>query len=135
VINVPVITIVDDDPSVCRALRRLVQSRGYTVQTFASADEFLATLARSRPACLILDVHLDGMNGVDLHERLAAAGTGIPVIFITAHDDAWTLERMELSGAAGYLRKPVDEATLLDAIRRVVGTRDEGPIGRPGDVD
>lgn len=117
----PVVGIVDDDPSVRRALHRLVQSAGYTVQTFESAPQFLATLHRGPPACLLLDVQLDGMSGFDLEERLAADGTGVPVIFITAHDDAPTRERIEQSGAAGYLWKPLDEAALLDAIRRAIG--------------
>lgn len=133
-IDAPVIAIVDDDPSVCRALHRLVQSGGYTVQTFASAHEFLDSLRRGRPACLLLDIHLDGMSGFDLQERLAADGVGVPVLFITAHDDAPTRERIERSGAAGHLWKPVDEPALLDAIRLAIGL-DEGPSGRPVAVD
>jgi FixJ family two-component response regulator len=116
-----VIAIVDDDPSVCRALRRLVQLSGYRVQTFASALEFLDSLPGLRPACLVLDVHLEGMSGLALHERLVADRAGIPVIFITAHDDTPTRERIERSGAAGALWKPVDEQALLDAIGGAVG--------------
>ena len=69
---------VDDDPSVRRALRRVVQTDGSTVQTFASAGEFLDSLRRGRPVCLVLDIHLDGMSGFGLHEHLVADGTGIP---------------------------------------------------------
>ena len=83
VTNAPVIAIVDDDPSVRRALHRLVRSAGYTVQTFASAHEFLDSLPGRRAACLVLDIHLDGMSGFDLQEHLAADGVGVPVIFIT----------------------------------------------------
>lgn len=136
-----VIAIVDDDPSILRALRRLIQSHGYAVQTFASAPEFLGSTDHGRPACLLLDVHLGGMSGFDLQERLAADGSGVPIIFITAHDDAAARERIEQSGAAGHLWKPVDEHALLHAIRRAIESngrgprarRDQGPIGRPED--
>jgi len=113
----PLISIVDDDVSVRRALRRLVQSGGYAVETFASAPEFYDSVPRGRTACLVLDIHLAGMSGFDLEERLAAERVGIPVIFITAHDDDATRDRVRRSGAAGYLRKPFDKQALLDAIR------------------
>lgn len=130
----PVIAIVDDDPSVRRALHRLVRAAGYTVQSFASSHEFLDSLPGRRAACLVLDIHLDGMSGFDLQERLAADGVGVPVIFITAHDDAATRGRIERSGAAGHLGKPVDEQELLGAIRRAIGL-DEGTIDRPDDAN
>ena len=118
----PIIAIVDDDLPVRRALRRLVEAGGYAGQTFASAEEFLDSLRRGRPACLVLDIHLnDGMNGFDLQERLVADGMGIPVVFITARNDASTRQLMENSGAASHLWKPVDELALLDAIRRAIG--------------
>ena len=132
--NAPVIAIVDDDPSVRRALQRLVRSAGYMVQTFPSAHEFLDSLPGRRAACLVLDIHLDGMSGFDLQERLAVDGVGVPVIFITAHDDAPTRERIERSGAAGHLWKPVDEHELLGVIRRAIGL-DEGTKDRPDDVN
>ncbi len=125
VTTAPIIAVVDDDPSVRRALHRLVQAGGYTVQTFPSAVAFLDSLGRGRPACLVLDIHLDGMSGFDLHERLAADGVGIPVVFITAHDDAPTRERIENSGAAGHLWKPVDEQALLGAICRAIASGGE----------
>jgi len=117
----PMISIVDDDLSVRRALRRLVLSAGYLVETFASAREFLAAPPPTRPACLVLDIYLDGMNGFELQEQLAADRITIPIIFMTAHDDAATRERIRRSGAAGYLGKPFDGQALLDAIRRVAG--------------
>jgi len=134
VTTAPVIAIVDDDPSVRRALHRLVRAAGYTVQSFASSHEFLDSLPGRRAACLVLDIHLDGMSGFDLQERLAADGVGVPVIFITAHDDAATRGRIERSGAAGHLGKPVDEQELLGAIRRAIGL-DEGTIDRPDDAN
>jgi len=127
VIQAPVIAIVDDDASVRRALQRLVESAGYTVQTFASAREFLDWLPQGQAACLVLDVHMNGMSGFDLQRRLA-----VPVIFITAHNDARTLARIKKAKAAGHLRKPIDEQAVLNAIRRAVDGLDQGPIVKVG---
>jgi FixJ family two-component response regulator len=112
------IAIVDDDPSVRRSLLRVVQSAGYKAEIFASAREFLEWLPRNRAACLVLDVHMSGMTGFDLQERLS-----VPIIFITAHDDAPTLARIEKSGAAGHLHKPFDPSTVLRAIQQAVQAR------------
>ena len=117
----PMITIVDDDASVARALRRLVGSAGYIVETFASAQEFLGSMPSSRTACLVLDIYLDGMNGFELQEQMKADRLSIPIIFMTAHDDATTRERIKRSDTAGYLVKPFDGQVLLDAILRVAG--------------
>ncbi len=127
----PLISIVDDDLSVCRALRRLVQSAGYRVTTFTSARGFLDSSPLDRTACLVLDIHLDGMSGFDLAERLTADRTAIPIIFITAHDDAPTRERVRQAGVAAYLPKPFDGRALLDAIARAVdgGPRSTRPAG------
>jgi FixJ family two-component response regulator len=114
--EIPVIAIVDDDASVRRSLHRLVRAAGYTVETFASGREFLEWLPGGRPACLVLDVHMKEMNGFDLQERLT-----VPIVFMTAHDDASTRERITKSGAAGHLYKPFDEKAALGAIRRAVG--------------
>jgi len=114
-----VISIVDDDRSVRRALSRLVRLAGYAVESFASAREFLASASRGRTACLVLDIHLNGgMNGFDLQERLVADGVTIPTIFITAHGDARTRERVTQSGVAGFLLKPFGDQALLDLIHR-----------------
>ncbi len=122
----PLVSIVDDDPSVLRALRRLVRSAGYTVATFASAGEFLDSPALARAACLVLDISLEGMSGFELQERLAADHPSLPIIFITALDDATTRERVRHSGVAAHLRKPFDDDALLDAIGRAL---DQGPLG------
>jgi FixJ family two-component response regulator len=116
----PVISIVDDDLSVRRALSRLIRLAGYAVESFASAREFLASVPRGRTACLVLDIQLDngGMSGFDLQERLVADGVTIPTIFITAHGDARTRERVKQSGVAGFLSKPFGDQALLDLIRR-----------------
>jgi len=115
------ISIVDDDRSVRRALRRLVGSAGYLVETFESAREFLGSTPSTRTACLVLDIYMDGMSGFELQEQLQADRVAIPIIFMTAHDDAATRERIRQSGAAGYLGKPFDGQALLDAIFRVAG--------------
>jgi len=126
-----VIAIVDDDASVRRSLLRVVTSAGYDAVAFASAPEFLAWLSVGRAACLILDIDIGGMSGLELQQRLA-----VPVIFITAHDNASIRARIEKSTAAAHLTKPFDVETILDAIRRVTAERplDQGPIGRQGDV-
>ena len=125
--EVPVIAIVDDDDSVRRSLLRVVQSAGYTAEGFASAREFLDWLPQGRAACLLLDVHMSEMSGFDLQDRLA-----VPIIFITAHDDARTQERIAKSGAVGHLRKPYDEQTVLDAVRRAVQGSEDPLGGRAG---
>jgi FixJ family two-component response regulator len=119
--TVPLISIVDDDLSVRLALGRVVQSAGYAAEIFASAREFLDSFALGRTACLVLDIHLGGMSGFELQERLAADRSAIPIIFITARDDGPTRKRMERSGVAAWLPKPFDARALLDAIRRAVG--------------
>jgi len=113
------VAIVDDDASIRRALHRLVQAKGYGVESFASARDFLDAVPHCRPACLVLDVHLNG-SGFELQERLAADGMKIPIIFITAHDDDSTRHRLEQSGAVAHLWKPVDEQALLQAIHRAI---------------
>ena len=129
------VCIVDDDHSVRRALRRLIQFAGFTAETFASAEDFLDSASLVRTACLVLDIHLNGgMSGFDLQTRLTADRVVIPIIFITAHDDVSLRARAEHSGAAAYLCKPFDDELLLDAIRGVVGGNgnrlNEGPIGK-----
>jgi FixJ family two-component response regulator len=115
------IGVVEDDPSFLRALRRLLSGAGFSVATFASAEEFLASDSARGTACLVLDVHLGGMSGFDLQQQLATAGRLIPTIFITAHDDSVTRERAR-SGVA-YLRKPFREEALVAAIRKALELR------------
>jgi FixJ family two-component response regulator len=112
--------VVDDDFSVRRALRRLIKSAGFAVETFASGPEFLDSNPQSGTGCVLLDIHLGGMSGFEVQERLAIRGVGIPIIFITAHDDAVTRDRARSGGAVAYLRKPFDDRVLLDAIRKAV---------------
>ena len=111
------ISVVDDDAS---ALRRLLKTAGYTVDTFQSAEEFLARGRTPLPDCLVLDVHLGGPGGFDLDDRLAASHQRIATVFITAHDDPVTRQRATRGGAAEFLRKPFDDEVLLHAIRSAV---------------
>jgi FixJ family two-component response regulator len=118
--NAPAIVVIDDDTSVRRALQRLLQSAGFTVETFATAREFLNANYWAQTACLVLDIHLPGMSGFELQEYLAVSGVPIPIVFITALDDVSTRERVNSAGAAGYLRKPFDQDTLIEAISRAI---------------
>ena len=111
-----VIGIVDDDASILRALKRLLSAAGFAVQTFGSGEEFLEASAASELDCVLLDIHLPGMSGLEVQQRLAAAGRGVPIIFITAHHDVLTDEDLPRVNSSHYLRKPVDEETLLGAI-------------------
>ena len=117
----PAIAVIDDDASVRRALQRLLQSAGFTVETFATAREFLDADYRAQTACLVLDIHLPGMSGFELAEYLAVSGVPIPIVFITALDDVSTREQVNRAGAVGYLRKPFDQDTLIEAISRAIG--------------
>lgn len=117
------VAVVDDDPSVRRGLERLLRSAGLSVVTFASAEQFLALCRREMLSCLVVDVHLGGMSGLELLARLAAADSTLPVILITAYDDPQTTGAIERSGAAGYLRKPFDDRVLIDAIMDAVAGR------------
>jgi FixJ family two-component response regulator len=116
----PVVYIVDDDRSLLRALRRLVSAAGFPTEVFTSAEAFLDADRRADCACLVLDVHLGGLNGFELYERLVGRGILIPVIFMTAHDSAATRDRARAAGALAYLPKPFDDHLLLDAIRRAM---------------
>lgn len=117
----PVIGIVDDDVLVLRALRRLLEGVGFEVKTFGSAEEFLALENPEAINCLVVDIHMPGLSGFDLQERLADdAKPRIPIIFITANDDAPTRERARKGGIA-YFPKPFEPQSLLEAIGKALG--------------
>ena len=117
----PLVSIVDDDASLLRAVGRLLRVAGFTVEAFASAEQFIECHHQVAPRCLVLDVRLSGMTGFELHERLRAAGAPPPVIFITAHDDAATRERARRAGALQYLPKPFEDDELIEAVHRATG--------------
>jgi FixJ family two-component response regulator len=117
VTNGPLIAIVDDDVMVGEATNDLIETFGLNARTFASAEEFLSSEYVSRTACLVADVQMPGMNGLQLHRRLTASGYHIPVIFITAFPDERIRKRALKAGAVCYLRKPFEPESLRDCIR------------------
>lgn len=124
------ISIVDDDESVRRALRRLLLSVGYVVKTYPSAQEFLdcGEYCKNPKNLLILDVQMPGMDGFELQKHLQAAGIGIPIIFITAHENPKAFETAMDAGAVAFLQKPFDDQTLLNAVNLIASTPGLGPI-------
>lgn len=113
-----IIFIVDDDPDVRRALKRLLTMDKFRVETFATAEEFLGSGHSRGPGVLFLDIRLPGMNGADLQKALAASGSTLPIVFMTAYEDAGVRQEVMGRGAVAFLQKPVDEETLLEAIRK-----------------
>jgi len=116
----PVVYIVDDDSAVREALDSLVRSVGLAVQTFASADDFLNSKHPDVPSCLVLDVRLPGISGLDLQRQLTQGGVHIPIIFITAHGDIPMTVRAMKAGAIEFLPKPFRDQDLLDTIQQAV---------------
>jgi FixJ family two-component response regulator len=116
----PMIAIVDDDESVCRALKRLVRSLGMDADTFLSGQEFIdliEAMPSFRADCVVLDVQMAGVNGLDVQRRLTAVGSRLPVIFITAHDEGSVRERALGMGAVAFLRKPFDDELFIRTLR------------------
>lgn len=118
-----IIFIVDDDPDVRRALRRLLTTVGVKVETFATAEEFLSSGHSRSPGVLILDLRLPGMNGAELQQALAASGSTLPIVFMSAYEDHGVRQEVMDRGAVAFLQKPVDERTLLEAIRKACERR------------
>jgi FixJ family two-component response regulator len=116
--NSGIIFIVDDDPDVRRAMQRLLQMANFRVETFATAEEFLSSGHFQNPGVLVLDIRLPGMSGADLQKALAASGSTLPIVFMTAYEDAGVRQEVMDRGAVAFLQKPVDEHTLLEAIQK-----------------
>jgi FixJ family two-component response regulator len=114
------IFLVDDNPSVRKALTRLLKSEGYDVLAFASAREFLGHTFDDRPTCLVLDIRMPGLSGIDLQRELNTARTILPVVFITGHGDVPTSVRAMKDGAVDFLPKPVKDTDLLSAIEQAL---------------
>lgn len=110
------IAVVDDEGPIRKALTRLLRSAGLEVESFPSGIEFFQSLGKHRPDCVLLDLHMPGMDGFDVLGRLQRADLCLPIIIITGHDSPEARERIMAAGPAAYLRKPVDDQTLLDAI-------------------
>jgi FixJ family two-component response regulator len=130
VAEAPVISIIDDDASVRAATARLLRSRGFSAHAFASAKEFLSSPRLSETSCVIADVQMPGMTGVELQEYLVAHDHGTPIIFITAFPQDRIRERAMKAGAVCFLSKPFDEARLLECLEWALMTR-QNPAG-PG---
>lgn len=119
----PLIAVVDDDESVCRAIKRLVRSLGMDADTFISGQSFIdlmEAMPSLRVDCLVLDVQMPNLNGLEVQKRLAKSGSRIPVIFITAHDDLGIRERALEGGAVAFLRKPFDDDLLVRTLREAL---------------
>jgi FixJ family two-component response regulator len=118
------IAIVDDDAPLREALGSLLKAAGFLTDTFASAEEFLDSPQRNNTSCLILDVRLPGMSGIELQRRLLDANCQLPVIFVTAHGDASLCDLVIKAGAAGFLNKPVRSEALLREIHAALEKSD-----------
>jgi len=116
------IAVIDDDESVCKALKRLLSSAGYDASTFTRGAEFLRSVETQRPDCVVLDVHMPGMTGLDVLARLKDSYPDLPVVIITAYDDPETHQKALKAGAL-FLRKPFNDQALLDAIHDALGPR------------
>jgi FixJ family two-component response regulator len=115
-----IVFVVDDDVSMREALQSLVRSAGFSVETFASAQDFLARPRADGPSCLVLDVRLPGVSGLDLQKRIVEANREIPIVFITGHGDVPTSVRAMKAGAVEFLTKPFSDRDLLDAIEQAI---------------
>lgn len=113
------IYIVDDDPSVRRALKRVFSTAGFAVLTFESAEEYLQQSVSQTRSCLVLDLHLRGMNGLELLEKLQKEGRPVPTVVITAHDEESVREQV-LKAGVGFLVKPIRERALMEAVQQAL---------------
>ena len=112
--------VVDDNPSVRRSLKRLIRSAGFTVESFASAQEFLTGPRPDIAGCLVLDIHMPRVSGLDLQDELAAAAVNLPIIFLTGYGTVPASVRAMKAGAVDFLEKPVDDRALVAAIHQAV---------------
>jgi FixJ family two-component response regulator len=116
----PIVFVIDDEPSVCQAARRLLRSAGYQVRTFSDTIQPLAQGRPTGPCCLVLDYSMPGENGLQFQQRLAEQGIRVPIIFITGHGDIPTSVQAMKSGAIDFLPKPFDADQLLDAVAQAL---------------
>lgn len=114
------VAIVDDDPSVRKGLERLIRSLGWKTETFGSALEFLASARTEAPTCIVLDLQLPGLSGLELQKQMAEAGVETPIVFLTGHGDIPASVKAMKAGAIEFLTKPVDEQDLLNAIQEAI---------------
>ena len=119
--DVPVIAIVDDDPSFREALERFLGTFTFRVRSFASGEEFLNSSELRCVSCLLLDLAMPGMNGLEVKQQLGTRGLRIPTVLVTAHTDGDVVQHLLAAGAIAILPKPVDQQMLLRLVQRVVG--------------
>ncbi len=112
----PIVAVLDDEPEMRKALRRLLVAKGFRVQVHARGEDLLESLSSGLPHCLLLDLHMPGVNGFDVLAAFASREITTPVVVITGHEEPETEERVRSFGVVAYLRKPVDEAILFSAI-------------------
>src|SRR5262245_31066698 len=115
------VVVVDDDGSMLKSLERLLNASGFDTELFSSAEAFLARTCAREAACLVLDIHLGGMSGIELRRRLAASGSAVPVVFMTAFDDERTHDAAVEAGCVVCLRKPFPARSLIGAIESAGG--------------
>jgi FixJ family two-component response regulator len=118
----PVIAVLDDEPQLRKALERLLTAHGFTVTTYGQGADAFAALSAQPADCLLLDLHMPGLNGFDILQGFAARGITMPVVVLTGHGAPDTAGRVRELGAVAYLTKPVDESALIDAIHAAIGT-------------
>ena len=116
----PRVAIVEDDSSVRKALARLLTLSSFEIVTYGSAQEFIGSLDAKRPECLIVDLHMPEISGLDLQKYLSSSGIRIPTIVITAYNEPGVRERCRADGAAAFLLKPVNAATLIAAVNTAI---------------
>ena len=116
----PLIAVLDNEPEMRKALRRLLSCCGFRVEEYASGDEFLEALDLHTPDCLLLDLHMPELNGFEILEAFRSRRVSVAVVVITAHDEPGTSERVDTLGASACLRKPVDRDVLLSAISEAI---------------
>jgi FixJ family two-component response regulator len=125
------VAVIEDDESVRKSLRRLLRSVGFSVQTFASAEEYLKVELTTPPGCLIIDVRMPGLSGLELQQRLLRTGSRVPAIFMTAHEDPQARTQAQALGAVAFLQKPFDEKMLLAAIQVALGRTPDASADSP----
>ena len=118
-----IIFVVDDDTSVRNAVKRLIRSLGFTVETFDSAQAFLKHEPHDGPACLVLDIRMPGTSGIELQEQLAEAGVQMPIIFITGHGNIPMSVKAMKAGAVDFIEKPFEDQKLIDAIHMAIAQK------------
>ena len=117
----PLIAIVDDDESIRRSVKRLMMSAGLRAESYSSGQELLHAIKTNLPDCLVLDVQMPGMNGLEIQDRLAASGIRVPIVFVTGYEDSMAEARALKAGAAAFLYKPFSNRSLLEVVSTTVG--------------